>query len=266
MNDMYDFSIKREQFFKRWGYNLCGVHKINIDPFSPCDNTDGNNNSPFALTIYTGISLYDAKITMTIETRGDELHYDKEMPIKGIKGFVDEIVDKYYQYVRQGDTEFSMEDMEYSLSYIKRYLTNNIELEFMLADRVLEDMKKSPLFKNVFEQRNANILKEKQMYIKKLWKLIDDASPETDLIDCEELTNGEGLKLNLTLWGEEREHKIMDFYIPDLPAVAGQITINVYVESVVDGESFNDDMQNFNFDEVKRMYNAVVELLANNKK
>lgn len=256
---MNDLAIKREQFFKRWGYNQCGVHKISINPFSPCDYTDGNNDSPFALTISTEISLYDARITMSIETRGGELkYYDKEMPIKD---FVAEIIDKYCQYVMQGDAKLSLEDMKCSFPYIKRYLTDNIELEFMLADRVLGDMKKSPLFESVFERYNANILKKKQMYIKKFWKLIDDVSPETNLIDCEELTNGEGLKLNLNLWGEEREHKIMDFYIPDLPAVAGQITINVYVESVVDGESFNDDIQDFNIDEVKRMYDAMVKLL-----
>lgn len=251
---MNEQAIKREIFFKKWGYNLFGEHYLECNPFKKY----GKGESIFNFTLKTSIAFDNGQIFMSVETEmGHTIESDSAKPIRN---FVADILVKFNEYVRTEGEDYGWSEEDFFIwqSYIETYLENVIKTEYYLAEKVREEIRQSDLFP-AFKDYNVE---EKQDWVKKFWKLIDDTEPETKVLDCEKLTNGDGLEISLSLFGEQILHKILDFRIADIPHEVGKpCCIGVNVSSLADGELYYDNIEDFSISEIERMYDAVVKLL-----
>lgn len=256
---MNQLAIRRENFFKRWGYTLFGDRHIICNPFQ----SESNNNSPLSFELTTSISLDNGIITIFAKTYDGKV-FEYDMFSLTLDKFIDGLISAFCSYTYDDDEcVFSQGDFVYIENYIRKYIKNVIDSEYYLAQIVLNEMKQNDLFSSL----ENNILNEKRKYLKWIWRIIEEMYPETGVLDCEKLTDGKGLELTLSIWGEEKTHKILDFCVADIPAVVGEpCVIGVNVTSVVDGEQSYDNIEYFSLVEIKKMYYAIVELLSIAKK
>ena len=132
--------IKKELFFKDYGYTLLATRQREHEPL---ERNDDINQGLFEFTINTTVRPDKIHLSVTMCRNAETTEFQGG----DIDEFAAEVVESMHRCVELFGEEhdFTLEDWSEWEEYLRTYVTNTIKLEYLLAKNVVFQMGKSDL-------------------------------------------------------------------------------------------------------------------------